>query len=845
MSNSIPDEVLQLIFYELPDPSPFTRVSQRFYRFSQDPYVRAHYFLNHYGPAEAMYYAMGRGKVVTERVLDILLTSGAHISRYLIQVAGHHYFHTQNHFVKTTWVRQMPLQVVAYFLKLAEQRYGQIPWGKGEDDGSIFMTFLKESRLPAQIKSVTWETIKTLMDTYNFIPFCSRDPIMSQFPLALAIEPRLLPYASANGFSLDYKYRDFVFRKMFERPSPSSDIRAEDIAQNVRELCKLDSAMFVTRTVAAEVCMEAKTNELGYAALKQLDKSGDLRFDLSILVEDLLRTFLTTRSICSVTTGDILLHLFTDFPSTDVAVRLVVLVLVFLAADNLHMSTTAIRAKLEALGVMPLTRKDVFNVLINPFIERYNYVLDFAKQEVGIMDDGTKGMSAADIDSLVEDVALKCLEIGCKGKLLNRLQKAFPSLLKTITDTIIQKYSVELEDLPCWEETPVRQIFVAKLCRDFLRFGLGEVHTLESLQPDAKPTQEVGKCVGAEAVLAQPLDEEDADPHSTNKAQSIVDLGAITQESLTAMIRHDEITPVRSRRRIFYNYGPSGTEAKLRYPQDPLHVGKWAKSIFDPKSIVMSIFMTHAIINDNCNMLHHYVMHSDYFGGIPSHSSSHIPVTLKHFQLLARLGRCPNPYLYHSIEAGAPFYVDEKEYISKSDLSQTASFKQRVKSESPQSVSMPPNSPSSPSTSTSRGRKRPRRSAAVSVRSYAVPDSDDEAIAEDRLIDDQEDKKAPRESHLQLWIKHLTQLLKVETRKCAEIKKRLESCTNPETRSRFNKNEFVKSLTNSLRNLRKQEAETRQKYPHDDLVDDYSDNEDDDDYATSRRPKKRKTATYA
>ena len=68
---SISDEVIQLIFYELSDPSPLTFVSQRFYRFSQDPYVRAHYFLIHYGPTEAMYFALGRGKIITERVLDV------------------------------------------------------------------------------------------------------------------------------------------------------------------------------------------------------------------------------------------------------------------------------------------------------------------------------------------------------------------------------------------------------------------------------------------------------------------------------------------------------------------------------------------------------------------------------------------------------------------------------------------------------------------------------------------------------------------------------------------------------------------------------------------------------
>jgi len=38
--------------------------------------------------------------------------------------------------------------------------------------------------------------------------------------------------------------------------------------------------MFVSRTVAAEVCMEAKQNETGYAALKLLEKSGHLKYTL-------------------------------------------------------------------------------------------------------------------------------------------------------------------------------------------------------------------------------------------------------------------------------------------------------------------------------------------------------------------------------------------------------------------------------------------------------------------------------------------------------------------------------------------------------------------------------------
>jgi hypothetical protein len=39
--------------------------------------------------------------------------------------------------------------------------------------------------------------------------------------------------------------------------------------------------MFLSRTVAAEVCMEARVNEQAYAALKKLGEAGELRFDLS------------------------------------------------------------------------------------------------------------------------------------------------------------------------------------------------------------------------------------------------------------------------------------------------------------------------------------------------------------------------------------------------------------------------------------------------------------------------------------------------------------------------------------------------------------------------------------
>ena len=145
---------------------------------------------------------------------------------------------------------------------------------------------------------------------------------MANFPLVLAIEPSLLQYAQANGFTMDHrvrhsvycevfgctlnliptKYRNFVFRKMFEKPAIVFEGRADEIVRNVRELSRLDSRpviiatrfrpgarmtiyrMFLSRTVAAEICMEVKQNESAYRALRRLDKEGLLRFELSYVM---------------------------------------------------------------------------------------------------------------------------------------------------------------------------------------------------------------------------------------------------------------------------------------------------------------------------------------------------------------------------------------------------------------------------------------------------------------------------------------------------------------------------------------------------------------------------------
>ena len=114
-----------------------------------------------------------------------------------------------------------------------------------------------------------------------------------------------------------------------------------------------------------------------------------------------------TRSITTLPTIQVLRQLYADFPSSDPTVRLVLLLTVFLSDNCLaHTTPSTLKSKFEPLGLLPLTRTDIFNVLVNPFVERYSPILEYARTEVGL--DGQE------IKELVEEVAVRCLEIGCK-----------------------------------------------------------------------------------------------------------------------------------------------------------------------------------------------------------------------------------------------------------------------------------------------------------------------------------------------------------------------------------------------------------------------------------------------
>jgi hypothetical protein len=137
--------------------------------------------------------------------------------------------------------------------------------------------------------------------------------------------------------------------------------------------------------------------------------------------------------------------------------------------------------------------------------------------------------------------------------------------------------------------------------------------------------------------------------------------------------------------------------------------------------------------------------------------------------------------LYHDIEIGAEFYFSEEDYLAHEDVTDS---KRKIKikvevmnnaiplaSSSSSSSSASPAAAAALTCSPTKGRKRPRRAAAAaSARSYIVPDSDDEAIVDEDAeppepFSGPAKKKKKFESNLQLWLKHLTILLKEEQRK--------------------------------------------------------------------------------
>ncbi|KAI6138758.1 hypothetical protein BKA82DRAFT_4365629 [Pisolithus tinctorius] len=119
------DEVIALIIYELEDPTALTLTSKRFLMSLE----------TRMSVPTIFYLAMA----IWMRCLGV---GGAHISRYLLQVAIHHFYRGNAPFIKSQWVRSVRPSVFSYFQKVAAEMFdNEVPVGKHEDDGSNSMPF--------------------------------------------------------------------------------------------------------------------------------------------------------------------------------------------------------------------------------------------------------------------------------------------------------------------------------------------------------------------------------------------------------------------------------------------------------------------------------------------------------------------------------------------------------------------------------------------------------------------------------------------------------------------------------------------------------------------------------
>lgn len=158
-----------------------------------------------------------------------------------------------------------------------------------------------------------------------------------------------------------------------------------------------------------------------------------------------------------------------------------------------------------------------------------------------------------------------------------------------------------------------------------------------------------------------------------------------------------------------------------------------------------------------------------------------------------------NYLLFRAIQNGTGFFFSDIDYLKYSDV--------EVKRETPSAeamssgaikdpvLSIGPSSSSSAALSAERTRKRLHRSAAATVKSYALSDSDDEnpthGIPEvsrrrigTRIV----------ESNLQLWIKHLSALQKDETKKVGHVMRLPDEAHSLAFRSSMRKNGVSNNL---------------------------------------------------
>lgn len=163
-----------------------------------------------------------------------------------------------------------------------------------------------------------------------------------------------------------------------------------------------------------------------------------------------------------------------DFKSNDRVVRQVLLLQVFLnqASSTAPQLQPAVQVsnktyaetckqQIESIGLAPVERTDLLEVLSNRFApDRFEGIIEYARTVLT--------MSRYDIETLVQEVAFRCLQNGCKGKMLKALVDSYPFLEDAIRLRVMKKYKLNLDDLPPHQDEAACNAYEAPLCQDYL-----------------------------------------------------------------------------------------------------------------------------------------------------------------------------------------------------------------------------------------------------------------------------------------------------------------------------------------------------------------------------------------
>ena len=269
--------------------------------------------------------------------------------------------------------------------------------------------------------------------------------------------------------------------------------------------------------------------------------------------------FQNTRSVTAVHTAEVLRILHKDFPSEDPTIRLVLLLTIFLTNPCLcppsldatcKTSTVLARYvencsdKIDEMNLGPLTRKDITDILLSKFVpDRFVGILEYARSVIEL--------SPREMRGVVTEVALACLEIGCKGKMLAKLVEAYEYLEDIIAKHIVKNYQIQVEDLPPAEDEAACKAYTAPLCADILmRRGLPltfEEATAGSSAPAAQPAQaQAADATAMEVDPIQPTEdgaEEPAEPADGAEEEDEEDEGAEEPEAAVEAEEEDLVRP--------------------------------------------------------------------------------------------------------------------------------------------------------------------------------------------------------------------------------------------------------------------------------------------------------------